>query len=104
MIGFIIWSICGIGFIFFGLYCFKSKKPMRFWANSTSELHVSNISKYNHAVGKMWIIYGVVFILFGIFLLAGQNSPLVIISILGCVFDTIGLVLVYCKIEDKYIH
>lgn len=104
MLGFFVWSICGIGFIIFGFSCFKAKKPMRFWANSNSPIKVSNISKYNHAVGKMWIIYGLVFMLLGTFLLAGQNSPFAILSILGCAFDTIGLVLVYCHIEDKYVR
>ena len=59
--------------------------------------------KPDDAVGKLLIIYGIVFMALGLPLLAGQNSALLLLSILGVVAETIGAMAVYILvIQNKY--
>ncbi len=105
MLAFIIWSIMGVCFIAMGIYdyCAKSPKPFGFWANA-KQFPVKDVKRYNKALGKLFIAFGVIFILLGLPLLkAGQNSPWVIIPIVGCMFLSIGTMIVYVVvIEPKY--
>ena len=41
---------------------------------------VKDRKKYNAAVGKLFSVFGIVFILLGLPLLAGQNSPWIFLS------------------------
>lgn len=104
ILGFIIWSVCGLFFIGMGIYDFFSKKakPFGFWANADT-LPIENVSAYNRALGKLWIVFGVIFILLGLPLLDGQNSPYIIFSILGMMVEAIVTMAVYILvIEKKY--
>lgn len=102
MIGFIIWTIVGIFFIILGIFVFFSKKAAGFWANAKM-FEVNNVKKYNHAMGKLWIAYGIIFILLGLPLLNGQNSPLILISCIGLLVETIIFMVIYTlAIEKKY--
>lgn len=105
MIAFLIWAFVGIVFIAMGIYAFVTKRDVTFgfWANART-FPVVDIKKYNRAVGKMWIVFGIIFILFGIPLLfCEQNSPLVLIPILGVMIEVIGVMVVYTiVIEKKY--
>ncbi|EQK42873.1 putative membrane protein [[Clostridium] bifermentans ATCC 638] len=104
--GFIIWALLGILFIVEGIYCIKSKKevPFGFWSNGKKpSIEVKNIKAYNKALGKLWCIYGFFLILLGIPLLGEQNSPLIIITLIGSILEVIILMYVYTiKIEGKY--
>lgn len=101
-IGFIFWSVCGCFIIGMGIWDFYSKKPAGFWANAKAPA-VNNIKKYNCAVGKLFVSYGVVFIALGLPLLCGQNSPYVIFSILGVMLETIVTMAIYTLgIAPKY--
>ena len=104
MWGFAVWSAAGAAFIVLGIYVSFSKKEKAFgfWANAKTP-PVTNIEKYNRALGRLECIYGVVFILLGLPLLAGQNSPLLIVSILGALFSAIAAMAVYeIGIVKKY--
>lgn len=103
-IGFIIWALCGGVFIVIGIRAFSAKKPIGFWANvkAPSMDEISDIRAYNRAMGKMWCIFGAIFILLGAPLLAGQNSPWIILSILGTMFSVIILMVICMRIERKY--
>lgn len=102
MAGFIIWAIVGCCFIGLGIFSFFSQKATGFWANSKM-FEVKDIRGYNHAMGKLWCIFGIVFIGLGIPLLDAQNSPLVLISILGVLIEVIILMIIYTQvIERKY--
>lgn len=104
MLAFIIWSIVGIFFVALGIYDILSKKqvPFGFWANAEPQ-PMKDVRGYNRAVGLLWCVYGVVFILLGLPLLLGQNSPLVIVSILGAMAESIVAMAVYTVvIEKKY--
>lgn len=103
-IGFAVWTIGAIAFIGLGLYAFFSKKEVAFgfWANAKM-FQVTDVHAYNRAVGKMWCGYGIVFFLLGLPLLGEQNSPGVILSIIGTMIESIALAVVYTTvIEPKY--
>ena len=102
IIGFVIWCVVGCLFIVLGIYNFYSQKPMGFWAN-VQMFEVTDRKKYNAAVGKLFIILGIVFILLGLPLLAGQNSPWIFLSVLGALMECIIAMIVYTVvIEEKY--
>lgn len=94
MLGFVIWAAVGLFFVLLSIYTFFAKKPAHFWANAEM-FEVINVKKYNRAMAKLWFFAGVSFIILGIPLLAGQNSPWVFVSILGTVFWAVGLMAVY---------
>ena len=75
---------------------------MGFWANA-DVFEVTDIKKYNHAVAKLFCIVGIVLIVLGIPLLAGQNSPWILLSVAGLVMESIIAMIVYTLvIEKKY--
>lgn len=103
-LAFSIWAILGIAFVMLGIYDLVSKKPAAFgfWANA-KVFPVKNVRAYNRALGKLWIVFGVLFVLLGLPLLKGQNSPWIVISILGVLAEAIGAMAVYViVIEKKY--
>lgn len=102
MLAFIIWAIAGCAFIGLGLYAFVSKKEVAFgfWANAKM-FPVKDIKSYNRAVGKLWCIFGVVFVILGVPLLEGQNSPLIILTMLGVMAEVIITMAIYTIIIEK---
>ena len=102
MIAYFFWLLISVFFIFLGIRAILSKKEVAFgfWAN-TDMFPVSDIKAYNRAVGKLWCVYGIIFILLGIPLLGGQNSPFILISIIGVMFETIAAMAVYVIIIEK---
>lgn len=104
MWAFVMWVALGAAFIVLGIYVAFSKKEKAFgfWANAKTP-PVTDIRKYNRALGALEGTYGVVFILIGLPLLAGQNSPLFIISVLGAMVSSIAAMVVYeIGIVKKY--
>ena len=104
MLAFTIWSIIGLLFIILGIYAFFSKKaqPMGFWANAKM-FEVTDVRKYNAAMSKLFIGFGIVFIILGLPLLSGQNSALIILSVFGVMAEVILMMAIYTiVIEKKY--
>ena len=102
IIGFVIWSAIGCLFVCLAVYACFSRKPMGFWANA-DVFEVTDIKKYNHAVAKLFFIFGIVLIVLGIPLLIGQNSPWILLSVAGLVMESIIAMIVYTLvIEKKY--
>ena len=102
MIGFIIWAVVGVLFIGFGIAAFLAKEATGFWANAKM-FEVNDVKKYNYAMGKLWCIFGAVFIVLGIPLLEGQNSPWGILTIAGVFSEVIAVMIIYTQvIEKKY--
>ena len=104
LLAFIIWELCAGVFFAIGMYSFFAKKPMGFWANARrpSAEDITDVGAYNKAVGKMWCVFGIVFMVLGIPLLSGQNSSGAILSILGTMWAVIVLAVIYTRIERKY--
>ena len=99
-----IWIVVSILFVVFGIYVMKSKKakPFGFWANAETP-KVKDVEGYNKALGKLWVIFGIGFGIVGLPLLAGQNSALIMLSVLGAMFLCIGVMVYYTlAIEAKY--
>ena len=104
MLAFTFWSIIGLLFIILGIYAFFSKKaqPMGFWANAKM-FEVTDVRKYNAAMGKLFIGFGMIFIILGLPLLLGQNSALIILSAFGVMAEVIIMMAIYTiVIEKKY--
>lgn len=101
---FVIWIVVSLLFVGIGIYIINSRKakPFGFWANAKAP-EVTDVEGYNKALGKLWIIFGIGFALDGLPLLAGQNSPLILISVIGAMFLSIGVMVYYSVvIEPKY--
>ena len=103
-IAFIIWAVLGVFFVVMGIYDMTSKKekPFGFWANA-EVAPIEDVKGYNRALGKLWCVYGVLFTLIGLPLLNGQNTGLLIMTMLGTMFLSIGAMVTYVVgIEPKY--
>lgn len=101
---FVIWALAGGVMVAFGIYALSSKRalPFGFWANA-KVFEVSDVRAYNRALGKLWCVFGICFVLLGFPLLGEQNSPYIILSILGCMVEAIVAMVVYVTvIEKKY--
>ena len=102
MLPFLLWTLCCCLLLAMGIYCFLSRKPVGFFANAKT-FPVKDVTGYNRACGKLWIGYSLICLLCGLPLLMGQNSSLVLLSVVGIVFATLGLILTYVLvIEKKY--
>ena len=102
MIPFILWTLCCCLLLGIGIYCFRSKKPVGFFANART-FPVKDITGYNRACGKLWIGYSLISILCGLPLLSTENPILALVTVLGVVLATLGMILSYVLvIEKKY--
>lgn len=104
VIGFAMVCVLGMMFIGWGVYAWFSKKPkpMGFWANA-EVFEVSDTKKYNRAVSKLFCVFGIVLIVLGIPLLAGQNSAWAMLLVVGVMAESIVAMAVYTLvIERKY--
>ncbi len=101
MIAFLIWMVVGMFFIGLGIQCLFAGKPVGFWAN-TKVFEVKDLKTYNRAMAKLWCTFGAVFIVIGIPLLM-ENKALIIIPILGVMWEAIAAMIIYTQvIEKKY--
>ena len=102
IMGFVIWAMVGVIIISLGIRAYLSGKVAGFWAN-IKPVSVNDITGYNRAVGKLFVIYGAILISLGLPLLSGQNSPFILLSVLGIMIETIAIMAVYSLcIEGKY--
>ncbi|MBQ9901770.1 MAG: hypothetical protein IJM51_05225 [Clostridia bacterium] len=85
-----------------GIFAWRRKKPMWFWAGSTvKESEIRDVPAYNRANGIMWLTYSAFFwasTLLGI-LDVGTAG---IVMMIGCTAGIFALMLVYMKIYDYY--
>lgn len=102
-LGLLIWAAVGLLLIGIGVHAFFAKKPQHFWANVKMG-KVTEIKKYNRAVGKLFCVYGVLFILLGLPLLC-ENEGWILLSCFGVMPLTIALMAIYAAvIEPKYVE
>lgn len=104
IIGFVMWCIVGGLFIIIGISSFFAKKPVGFWAN-VKMCEVNDTSNYNKAMGKLFCIFGIIFIILGLpLLVARQNPVLVFLSIAGCMVLVISVMVIYELVIMKKYH
>ena len=102
IMGFVLWLAAGGLLMAIGIAAFFAKKEVGFFCN-VEALPMKDVKAYNRAVGKLFLVYGAVFMLLGLPILQGQNSPAILISILGVVAETIAAMAVYIlAIQSKY--
>ena len=102
IIGFIIWMICSFIFVLIGILALRAKEPVGFFAQSKPP-KVKDVMAYNRAVAKIWFFFAVGMLIMGLPLaFAKQNSPLFIIPILGAMFLSIAICVMYISVEKKY--
>lgn len=100
--GFILWTIISIVFVYIGITTRRSSIPVNLFTFSDVP-KVNDVKGYNRAVSNLWLVFTVLFEMIGISLLfIKQNSPFVVLIVLGVVFLVIGMVVAYIKIESKY--
>lgn len=64
-------------------------------------IKVKDVKGYNRASGLLFIIYGIIFVILGIPLLDGQNTPYVLLSVIGVMVETIVIMAVYSLVIVK---
>ena len=106
MAALVIWLAMAALFIVMGIYCYCSKKakPFGFWANAeVFEVKDGKVREYNKALGRLWVVFGIILAVLGIPLLKGQNAPEVMLSVVGTMFLSIGTMVYYVVVlENKY--
>lgn len=103
MTGFVIWAAFGLMIAGFGVAAYVSKKPAGFWANvkAPQQNEITDVKEYNHAMAKLFFAYGFVFILLGLPLLNEQNTPWILISVLGVMAETIVTMVCYTLVIER---
>lgn len=100
--GFILWTLITLISVYIGITTRKSNMPVNLFTFSDVP-KVNDVKGYNRAVSNLWLVFTVLFEMIGISLLfIKQNSPFVVLIVLGVVFLVIGMMVAYIKIESKY--
>lgn len=104
VLAFVLWILVSLIFVVIGIYDLRAKEVVGFWSNGKKpSVEKENLKAYNRAVGILWIAYAVILMLLGLPLLAGDNSPLIVITLLGTMAEVVLLMAVYViVIEKKY--
>lgn len=104
-VGFFMWELIGAAFVCYGIFAIFSRRPapIGFWAN-TEMFAVNNVKKYNRAVGKLFCMFGLVFIILGLPLLYLEGQPAwILLPVAGAMMESIIMMAVYViVIEKKY--
>lgn len=100
--GFFIWTLITLIFVYISITIRKSNIPVNLFTFGDAP-KVNDIKKYNKAVSNLWLVFTILFEMIGISLLfIKQNSPFIILIVLGVVFLVIGMMVMHTKIESKY--
>lgn len=100
---FAIWSAVSVMIIIIGIVTMRMKKPAGFFANVPAPEKVTDTKAYNRSLGTLFICYGILVCLCGLPLLKQKPGALIIITMLGTVFSTLALILIYTGvIAPKY--
>ncbi len=98
--GFLVWAVLGAIMIGFGIRALFMKTAIGFWAN-IRQFPVNDIKGYNRSTGILFMCYGIIFIVLGLPLLTGQNSPFILLSVLGVMLETIVMMAIYIMVITK---
>ena len=85
-----------------GIFAWKRKKPMWFWAGTTvDEFEISDIPAYNRANGIMWICYSAVFWISTVLGIVQMDTAGIVLTV-GCLAGILVLIIAYRRIYEKY--
>jgi hypothetical protein len=102
VLGFLIWSAAGCLFVGFGIYALFAKRPVGFWANAEM-FAVTDVTRYNRAMCKLFCGAGIAFVLLGLPLLSNHVGWIMLSCCVGVMAEVMALVLIYTQvIEKKY--
>lgn len=102
IIAFVIWSLCALLFLGIGISSRRSKQAVGFFT-FVKPPEVRDLTAYNRAVSRLWLVMAAVFEMIGIpILFVKQNSAYYLFAIVIVMFAIIGMAVVYLKIEAKY--
>ncbi len=95
--------MCASIFIGMGVYSFKRKSPMFFWAGmEIKENEITNVTLYNRDNGLMWITFGLVYVLWAVLALILSPRVIAVPFIVSSFAGVIVLMIIYQKILNKY--
>lgn len=100
IIAFLIWSAIGLFFVGMGIASHFIKKAVGFWVN-VKVPELADIKPYNRAVGRLYIIFGILMMVLGLPLLS-KHTEMILISAVGIMFTVITMMILYTRIEQKY--
>lgn len=102
ILAFILWSLCALVLAGMGVACRRAKQPMAFFANAEAP-KVRDARGYNRALSNVCLIGAALLELTGLpLLLAGQDSPLVLLMLPVVMFFCIGMMIAYHRIADRF--
>lgn len=102
VVAFIIWSIVALIFVVIGIVNWRSKTEVGFFTG-VEPGKKKDIVGYNHAVAKIWFFYATILEIIGLpFVFIPQNSIMAVVVMLAVVLLTIGIMVVYVKVDAKY--
>ena len=102
LLNFIIWAISGCLIIAIGINIFFLKKQAGLMPNVNTP-RIKDLKGYNHATGKLFVLFGVLFIVLGVPILFDKSSLFMLLSIIGVLILTIATLAVYILyIDEKY--
>ena len=101
-----IWYSVSLGlallFVGIGLYAYRCKQPMWFWAGSTvEEKTITDLPAYNRANGRMWLGYSVWYWLSALFWDIHRLTSILLLTLGGTV-GTVLLIVIFNRIQRKY--
>jgi len=99
--GFIIWTIMSLVLAGIGVWALKSRKAVGFFAG-VNPPEVSDVRRYNRAVAVLWFIYAALFELLGLPFLFARHHSAAFLCCFGVAPLSLGLMLAYHCILEKY--
>ncbi len=102
VVGFVIWSMVALVFLWIGISSRQSKEAVGFFT-FTKPPQVDDIQHYNKAVSILWFVAAAVLETMGIpLLILEQNSPFFIVMIFAPIALVLGMIIAYLRIEARY--
>ena len=86
-----------------GIFAWRRKEPMWFWAGSTvKESEIRDVRAYNRANGIMWLAYSGLFWISTFLGVFSGTKPAGIIMMIACTAGIFALLPAYLRIYDYY--
>ena len=101
--GFLVFLGCAAVFYALSVNAMISKLPVGIWSHEKERPKVSDVKAYNHAVARMFAAYASLLILASLPILFKMGEVWVLmISVLGIISITLGLLVAAVRIDQKY--